>query len=90
MNTELLAAGMLLTLYDANLRAIFSSSETTVQAYDSFDDINANIRDKKIILLLGTFADNVYDIINYTMTPQFESLRNALAVNPAILIVNHK
>ena len=88
--TELFAVGMLLTFYDANLRAVFSSTVTIKKPFQSFEDINAKIRDKKVTLLLRSFATVIYERINYTITPEFESLRNALAVHPPRLVPNHE
>ena len=71
-------------------RAIFSSTFEIKKPFESFDDINEKIRDKKVTLLLSSFTDNVYELINYTNSPQFESLRKALIVNPPKLVLDHK
>lgn len=86
----MLAGAIFLTIYDANLWAILSTTVVITKPFESFDDINAKISNKKATLLLSSFSDIVYETINYTKTPQFEALRNALAANPPRLVMNHK
>ena len=88
--TKLFAIEIFLAIYEANLLAILSSSVVIIKPFNSFDDINSKIRDKKATLLISSFTDHSYEIINYTMTPEFQSLRQALAVHPPRMVSSPK